>query len=187
MQLLVALGNPGARYALNRHNVGWLWLDSLISSFGTTASKKQKFQSECFDMEVAGEKLLAIKPQTFMNRSGEAVQAAMQFYKIMPEQVHVMHDDIDLAFLKIKTKQGGGHAGHNGLRSIDDHIGSNYHRVRIGVGRPAGADDVRDFVLHDFTREEQTALNELLPKMTDLFPEYLAHGGNDFTSKLYQP
>src|SRR6188768_3638261 len=135
MLLLVGLGNPGPRYAYNRHNVGFMALELIRKRYGFSASRN-RFEGETSEGTVGGEKVLALKPMTFMNESGRAVGQAASFYKISPEDVIVMHDEIDLAPGKVRAKRGGGHAGHNGLRSITQHIGAEFRRVRLGVGHP---------------------------------------------------
>ena len=149
MKLIVGLGNPGKKYELNRHNIGFLAVDYLIDEF--KASKiSSKFKGELFK---AGEYLF-LKPNTFMNLSGESVVLVKDFYKIDNEDIIVIHDDIDLKVGALKFKRGGSSGGHNGLKSIDQYIGNDYYRVRIGVGRPERKDEVVKYVLSDFSKEE---------------------------------
>jgi peptidyl-tRNA hydrolase, PTH1 family len=139
MRLVVGLGNPGARYARNRHNIGFMAVDAIARRYGIGAFRN-RFKGELAEGAIDGERRLLLKPQTFMNASGEAVLAVMSFYKIAPEDIVVIHDEIDLREAKLRVKRGGGNAGHNGLRSIDALIGPDYWRVRIGIGRQgAGA------------------------------------------------
>jgi len=149
MKLIVGLGNPGKKYEFNRHNIGFLAVDYLIDEF--KASKiSSKFKGELFK---AGEYLF-LKPNTFMNLSGESVVLVKDFYKIDNEDIIVIHDDIDLKVGALKFKRGGSSGGHNGLKSIDQYIGNDYYRVRIGVGRPERKDEVVKYVLSDFSKEE---------------------------------
>jgi PTH1 family peptidyl-tRNA hydrolase len=134
MKLFVGLGNPGSSYARNRHNIGFMAMDRIASDHGF-GPWKSKFQGEVTEGRLGSDKVLLLKPGTFMNRSGQSVQAAMQFYKLEPSDVVVFHDELDLAPGKCRVKQGGGHAGHNGLRSIHGHIGEAYGRVRLGIGK----------------------------------------------------
>ena len=135
MKLFVGLGNPGAKYAGNRHNVGFMALDQIAGNHGF-GPWRSKFNAEMSEGRLGSEKVVLLKPMTFMNRSGQAVGEAMRFFKLESTDVTVFHDELDLAPGKCRVKNGGGHAGHNGLRSIHDHIGPHYARVRIGIGHP---------------------------------------------------
>lgn len=161
MKLFVGLGNPGKKYANNRHNVGFMALDEIagLPSFG---SWRTKFQGQVCEGNLANEKVVLLKPETFMNLSGQSVGEAARFYKTPVCDVVVFHDEIDLVPGKCRVKQGGGHAGHNGLRSIHQHIGPDYVRVRIGVGHPGNKEQVPAYVLHDFSKADQTWLEPLL-------------------------
>lgn len=177
MYLIVGLGNPGAEYAATRHNIGFMAIDQ-IASGGNFSSK---FQSEVMSVTLAGEKCILLKPQTFMNLSGKAVQAAMAFYKIPPAQLVVLHDELDLPLGKIRIKLGGGANGHNGLKDIDQMIGPNYWRIRLGIGHPGMKEQVHGHVLGRFTAEERTeadkvnqAVAEHLPLFWQKSPEMLA-------------
>ncbi len=161
MKLLVGLGNPGAKYARNRHNVGFMALDRIAADHGFTPWRG-KFDGQVAEGRLGGDKVIALKPETFMNLSGNAVAKALRFYKLDAPDVIVFHDEIDLAPGKIRVKDGGGHAGHNGLRSIHQHIGPHYSRVRIGVGHPGHKDRVAGYVLHDFSRADDDWLEPLL-------------------------
>lgn len=174
MKLFVGLGNPGAKYAQNRHNIGFMAMDQIASDHGF-APWKSKFQGEATEGRLGDEKVLLLKPGTFMNRSGQSVQAAMQFYKLAPADVTVFHDELDLAPGKCRVKQGGGHAGHNGLRSIHGHIGEAYGRVRLGIGHPGHKDAVAGYVLHDFPKADADWLDDLLRGIADGAP-HLAEG-----------
>ena len=166
LTLLVGLGNPGAEYAGNRHNVGFMALEAIAKRHGF-ANPKKRFQGITAEGRIAGRKVLGLKPLTYMNRSGDAVAAAAQFYKVAPADVIVLYDEIDLAPAKIRVKQGGGAAGHNGIRSIDQAIGPDFWRVRIGVGHPGHKDLVHGHVLHDFAKADREWLEPLLDAIAD--------------------
>jgi len=155
MLLIVGLGNPGTAYENTRHNIGFKVIDKLVSDFGARDISKNSFYGELFKSS----DMLLLKPMTFMNLSGKSLQAVKNFYKIELEDIVVIHDDIDLPFSALRFKNGGGHGGHNGLRSIDGMIGKDYTRVRMGVGKPAYKSQVADYVLHDFSDEEKKLLD----------------------------
>jgi len=154
MLLIVGLGNPGTPYENTRHNIGFKVIDKLVSDFGAHEISKNTFKGELFKAS----NLLFLKPTTFMNLSGESLQAVKNFYKIELEDIIVIHDDIDLPFSALRFKKGGGHGGHNGLRSIDAMIGKEYTRVRMGVDKPAHKSQVANYVLADFSKEESALL-----------------------------
>ena len=154
MLLIVGLGNPGTQYENTRHNIGFKVIDTLVADFGARDVSKSSFQGKLFKTS----NILFLKPTTFMNLSGQSVQAVKNFYKIELEDIVVVHDDIDLPFSALRFKNGGGHGGHNGLRSIDAMIGKEYNRVRMGVGKPVHKSQVADYVLHDFSEEENKIL-----------------------------
>lgn len=174
MRLFVGLGNPGAKYAHNRHNIGFVALDRIASDHGF-APWRRKFQGQVCEGKLGGEKVILLKPETFMNLSGQSVGEAMRFYKLTPDDVMVFHDELDLAPRKIRVKQGGGHAGHNGLRSLHQHIGDTYGRVRIGIGHPGHKDRVSGYVLHDFARSDAEWIDDLMRGIED-GAAYLAGG-----------
>jgi peptidyl-tRNA hydrolase, PTH1 family len=153
MLLFAGLGNPGSRYSGNRHNIGFLAVDA-ISRRHRFSPWRRRFQGETAEGEIAGEKILLLKPETFMNESGHAVLAAQNFYKIPLGDVVVFHDELDLAPAKVRVKTGGGNAGHNGLRSISTMSGNDYMRVRLGIGHPGDKNLVHHYVLSDFFKEE---------------------------------
>ncbi|MEK9725316.1 MAG: aminoacyl-tRNA hydrolase, partial [Rhodospirillaceae bacterium] len=161
MLLVVGLGNPGAEYANNRHNVGFMAVDEIVRRHSFSAYRA-KFQGDLAEGTLAGEKVLALKPMTYMNDSGRSVRAALDFYKIPPADVIVIHDEIDLAGGKVRVKRGGGHAGHNGLRSISAHIGPDYARVRLGVGHPGDKAKVAGHVLKDFAKSERDWVDRMV-------------------------
>lgn len=166
MKLFVGLGNPGAQYAQNRHNIGFMALDRIAEDHGFSPWKA-RFQAQVSEGRLGGDKLVLLKPQTFMNLSGQAVGEAMRYLKLSPADVVVFHDELDLAPGKLRLKEGGGHAGHNGLRSIHQHIGEAYHRVRLGIGHPGHKDRVAGYVLHDFAKADEEWLDDLLRGISD--------------------
>ncbi len=185
MLLWVGLGNPGEKYAKNRHNIGFMALDQIARDHGFSPWRK-KFQGQISEGRLGSEKVALLKPETFMNLSGQSVSESMRFYKLTPADVTVFHDELDLAPGKCRVKQGGGHAGHNGLRSIHQHIGDSYARVRLGIGHPGHKDRVAGYVLHDFTRADQDWLDDLLRGIGDGAP-YLAQGdGGKFSNAIAQ-
>lgn len=177
MKLFVGLGNPGAKYAKNRHNIGFMALNQIGSDFGVL-SWKSKFSAEVHVVDLVGVKTLLMKPQTFMNLSGQSVGEAARFHKIDPKDIYVFHDELDLAPSKLRVKFGGGHAGHNGLRSIHQHIGPDYHRVRMGIGHPGHKDAVPNYVLQDFSKSDQDWLDWIISGIGRASP-LLAEGSHD--------
>lgn len=174
MKLFVGLGNPGEKYARNRHNIGFMAVDRIaeVHRFGPW---KKKFKGYAADGEIGGEKVLLLKPETFMNESGQSVGDAARFLKIAEGDVVVFHDELDLLPGRIKAKTGGGNAGHNGLRSISAHLGNETLRVRLGIGHPGAKDAVAHFVLSDFSKADQTWLPDLLDAIASAAP-HLARG-----------
>lgn len=183
MKLIVGLGNPGPKYAGHRHNIGFLALDRIAADHGFTAWK-DKHQGSISEGRFGSDRAILLKPLTFMNNSGQSVQAAMRFYKLEPEDVIVLHDEIDLAPGKVKHKVGGGHAGHNGLRSIHAHIGPEYARVRLGVGHPGHKDRVPGYVLHDFAKADQDWLDDVLRGVSDGAPFLTATEAAKFSNAV---
>lgn len=161
MQLWVGLGNPGGQYALHRHNVGFMAVDTIAEVHGFAPPQK-KFQGWLQEGRIGTEKILLLKPATFMNESGRAVSEALRFYKLDMADLTVFHDELDLAPMKVKVRRGGGLAGHNGLRSIDQHLGPDFRRVRIGIGHPGHKDRVTGHVLGNYAKNEMDALADML-------------------------
>jgi PTH1 family peptidyl-tRNA hydrolase len=166
MKVFAGLGNPGDKYAGNRHNIGFMAVDRIADDHGF-GPWRQKFQALVSEGRLGDEKIVLLKPQTFMNLSGQSVGEALKFYKLEPTDLTVFHDEIDLAPGKIRLKSGGGHAGHNGLRSIHSHIGPHYDRVRLGVGHPGHKDAVPGYVLRDFPKADQEWLDDLMRGISD--------------------
>ncbi|MEK7819746.1 MAG: aminoacyl-tRNA hydrolase [Pseudomonadota bacterium] len=184
MRLIVGLGNPGPEYARNRHNVGFMAADAIVRRH-RFSPWRAKFAGEIAEGELAGERVLVLKPMTYMNDSGSSAAAAARFFKVPVGDVIVLHDEIDLAPGKVRIKKGGGHAGHNGLRSIDDHMGSDFLRVRIGVGHPGDPDRVADYVLSDFSKAERDEWVEtLIEALAEQSPLLLRGDESGFMSKI---
>lgn len=186
MILIVGLGNPGAEYAETRHNVGFMAVDYIADKY-RFSSFKVKFDGLVAEGTIEGEKVLLLKPQTFMNLSGNSVVKAALFYKILPQNIIVIHDDMDLQPGQIKAKTGGGTGGHNGLKSIDSHITPNYHRVRIGVGHPQGrGDEVVNHVLSRFSKSDRKILDEDIATIAENITVLIHNGMAAFTNQLGQ-
>ena len=183
MKLFVGLGNPGENYCKNRHNIGFMAIDAIINRYGGSSWKK-KFQGLVTEVTLNREKLIFLKPSTFMNLSGQSVSEASRFYKLPSSEICVFHDELDLPFMKIKTKIGGGHAGHNGLRSIQQHLGPDYFRVRIGVGHPGDKSKVASYVLNNFPKNNEAELKFLLDAVADGFPHLLEANKEKFLNKV---
>ncbi len=185
MKLFVGLGNPGAQYAFNRHNVGFMALDVMAAAHGFAAWRK-RFQGLTSEGRLGGEQVMLLKPQTFMNESGRSAGEAARFYKLPVSDIVVFHDELDLAPGKVRVKIGGGVAGHNGLRSLTAHLGNEYMRVRIGIGHPGHRERVVGHVLRDFAKADMDWLEPVLFAMSDAAP-FLAKGQKDrFQTKVAQ-
>jgi len=185
MRLFAGLGNPGAKYARNRHNIGFMALDRIAADHGF-APWKAKFRGQLCEGKLGTEKVVLLKPETYMNLSGQSVGEAMRFYKLAPDDVTVFHDELDLAPGKCRLKQGGGHAGHNGLRSIHQHIGPDYARVRLGIGHPGRKELVAQYVLHDFAKADEDWLDDLLRGISDGAPALAEGDGPRFLNAVAQ-
>ena len=189
MILLVGLGNPGEKYARHRHNVGFLAVDAIGDSHGFGPTRN-KFNAEIRDGYLSGpngrEKTILLKPLTYMNESGQAVGEALRFYKLEPSDVIVFYDELDLAPGKLRVKIGGGAAGHNGIRSIDAHIGNDFHRVRIGIGHPGDKAKVTTHVLGNFSKADQAWLNPMLEAIGKAAPFLAYEDNNRFPTAVAQ-
>lgn len=183
MKIFAGLGNPGPNYKGNRHNIGFMAIDAIHRKlpFGPWS---KKFKAEISEGEIDGEKILLMKPQTFMNLSGESVGEAMRFYKLTPADITVFHDELDLPAAKVRVKTGGGHGGHNGLKSMDAHCGRDYRRVRLGIGHPGAKELVHNHVLGDFAKVDQTWLDPLLDDIALNAGLLLKGDGSQFMNKL---
>lgn len=183
MFLIVGLGNPGKEYENTRHNIGFMCVDALAQKYKFNTFKN-KFDGEIAQGEIAQEKVYLLKPHTFMNLSGNSVVKAAAFYKILPQNIIVIHDDMDLPIGKIKAKIGGGSGGHNGIKSIDAAITPNYNRIRIGIGRPQ--DEAVDFVLSSFSKADQKILQDKINLICQTIEILLTKGLNEYSSYLGQ-
>lgn len=183
MKLIIGLGNPGAKHADNRHNIGFMAVDAIFRHHGLS-SWRVKFSAELAEGKVGNEKTILFKPQTFMNLSGQAVGEAMRFYKLNPEDLIVFYDELDLAPGKIRIKRGGGHGGHNGIKSLDAHCGKDYKRVRLGIGHPGHKDKVNAHVLGDFAKADQVWLEPLLDRIGEHIGLLVAGNDSSFMNKI---
>lgn len=183
MMLVVGLGNPGSQYLMNRHNVGYMVLDVLMEDHGFSGPKRREhaFVSEGL---IGGQKVLALKPLTFMNASGQAVASIARFYKIPLDDIIVVHDDLDLMPGKIRVRKNGGAGGHNGLRSIDATLGKDYWRLKVGIGHPGDRDRVTPYVLGNFSKAEQEDLIPLLGIISDEFPLLIEKQHEQFANNV---
>jgi len=185
MLLLVGLGNPGQEYAGNRHNIGAMAVDEIVRRHGfSTPRTRSRPQGVFSEGIIDGVKVTTLKPLTYMNDSGKAVGDAMRYWRLETQEIFVLHDELDLAPAKVRAKLGGGHAGHNGLRSIDSHIGKDYWRVRLGVGHPGDKERVTGHVLRDFSKADKQWLDKTLDAVADAIPLLLTGDGAGFTSRV---
>jgi PTH1 family peptidyl-tRNA hydrolase len=185
VKLVVGLGNPGAEYARTRHNAGFWYVDELARSAGGNWRRESRFQCELARASVAGQELWLLKPQTFMNKSGAAVQAVASFYRIAPGEILVAHDEIDLPPGVVRLKEGGGHGGHNGVRDVIAQLGADFWRLRIGVGHPGSKDRVIDAVLDRATADEQALIDAALVRAHAALPELLRDGAQKAMHRLH--
>jgi PTH1 family peptidyl-tRNA hydrolase len=183
MLLLIGLGNPGPRYAGNRHNIGFMAVDEIHRAH-RGQPWRSRFHAECAEVTLQGRKALLMKPQTFMNESGLAARAAMDFYKLSLDQLYVFHDELDLPPAKIRVKKGGGNAGHNGLRSISAHCGNDYTRIRLGIGHPGDKALVHAYVLNDFAKAEGVWVTDFCAAIAAEAPA-LGEDDNRFASRIH--
>lgn len=184
MLLIVGLGNPGSKYAGNRHNIGFMAVDEIVRRHSFSPWRK-KFQSDVSEGFMGAEKLLIMKPQTFMNESGRAVGEAARFHNIDPSQIIVFYDELDLEAGKVRVKLGGGAAGHNGIRSMIAHGGPHFIRVRLGIGHPGDKAQVHNHVLSDFAKSDKPWLELLLEAVATHFPLLVAGEESNFQSKVH--
>ncbi|MTI43622.1 peptidyl-tRNA hydrolase [Roseibium hamelinense] len=184
MRLIVGLGNPGAKYERNRHNIGFLAVDEIHRQSSSFAPWRARFQGQVSEGLLGSEKVLLLKPSTFMNESGRAVGEAIRFYKLQPDDVVVIYDELDLPPAKFRMKKGGGHGGHNGLRSITAHIGENYRRLRLGIGHPGEKRLVSNYVLGDFAKADREWLEPLLDEIARHADLLAAGKDSQFSNKL---
>ncbi len=179
MWLFVGLGNPGKEYAKNRHNVGFMVMDALVDDF------KAKHKAEYAEIRLADKKVGILKPQTYMNESGQSVGAAASYYKMTPGQIVVFHDELDLKPGEVRVKKGGGNAGHNGLKSIQAHLGTaDFWRVRIGIGHPGDRDKVSDYVLSDFSKAEVQQFEDVVYQLAKHADVIISEGAEAYGAKV---
>lgn len=183
MKILVGLGNPGDKYEQNRHNVGFMAVEAIAENH-SGGPWKRRFQGFASEADIGRERCLLLKPSTFMNESGRSVGEALRFYKISPADVIVFHDELDLEPGRVRVKFGGGHAGHNGLKSLSAHIGNDYHRVRIGIGHPGSREAVVSYVLHDFSKKDREWLEPLLHAIARGAPHLLTGQDAKFLNEV---
>jgi len=183
--LFVGLGNPGEKHKNNRHNVGFMALDCL-SAFHKFGRSRTKFLGRTAMGSLDDRKLISFKPQTFMNESGRAVREASNFYKIGPERIIVFHDELDLPFGQVRVKKGGGHAGHNGLKSIDENIGIDYFRIRIGISHPGEKEKVTGHVLGDLSKEDAETLQKILTSIAENISTLIEGDEKKFQKNILQ-
>ena len=183
MIVICGLGNPGRKYTDARHNVGFTFLDKIKVKYKFNIFKKSK-SAEVFSGKIKRKKCYLLKPLTYMNLSGTPIASFLQYYKIPIKNLTVVHDDLDLSPGKVRVKAGGGSAGHNGLRSLDSHIGREYRRIRIGIGHPVDNTEVSDFVLSDFAKDDRSWLDKLIPALVEAIPFVLRGDGAGFTNKV---
>jgi peptidyl-tRNA hydrolase, PTH1 family len=182
--LVVGLGNPGAKYAGNRHNIGFMAVDEIVRRHNFSSWRK-KFKGEISEGSIGAEKLVMLKPLTFMNESGQSVGEAMRFLNLEPDRVIVVYDELDLGPGKMRVKRGGGAAGHNGIRSISSHISPHYTRVRLGIGHPGDKNLVHPHVLSDFAKSDRLWVLELITAVADYFPLLIDGQEANFQSKVH--
>ena len=183
MLVLVGLGNPEAKYKLNRHNVGFMAIDSIVANY-KLAPYKTKFQSQIITKKINDTPIIFSKPQTFMNLSGKSIGNILNFYKLKCENVIVIHDDLDLNLGTVKTKIGGSSGGHNGLKSLDSIIGKNYRRLRIGIGHPGDKTLVNNYVLGDFSKSENVIINILIKNISSNFDKIITKKEDNLSQLL---
>lgn len=184
MWLLVGLGNPGDKYKNNRHNIGFMVLDAIAQEYGLPPWRA-KFQSEMAEGRIGEHKVLLLKPQTYMNESGQAIGKASKFYKVDPKRIVIFHDELDLQPGKVRMKTGGGAAGHNGLKSAQAHLGTpDFVRIRLGIGHPGDKDAVSGYVLSDFAKSEQGWLERMIPSAAQHISLLLDGRGDDYMTRI---
>jgi PTH1 family peptidyl-tRNA hydrolase len=183
IMLIIGLGNPDSEYTDTRHNAGFMALDAIAGKLGLTFQDNSKFEGQIASTQFEGQKIFLLKPNTFMNLSGRSVSKIKNYYKIELSDIVVIHDEIDIDCGKIKHKIGGGSAGHNGIKSIDSNIGKDYHRIRIGIGRPEHKDEVSDYVLKNFAKSERVIIEESITEITQNIKLIIQANWDEFKKK----
>jgi len=184
MLLLVGLGNPGSKYSNNRHNIGFMVVDEIIRRHGFGPARR-KFQGEIYEGRIGGEKVLILKPHTFMNESGRSVGEAAQFYKLAPEDIVIIHDELDLEAGKFRMKAGGGTAGNNGLKSLVRHLGPDFRRMRIGIGHPGDRGAVHSHVLKDFSKLDREWVEPMIAAIAENIDLLVTKSDATFANKVH--
>ena len=185
MKLIVGLGNPGNKYIGNRHNIGFRAIDQLQQDYNFPMKYRKKFNGEYVKGKIGAEDMILLKPQTYMNNSGVSVGEFARFFKIIPADIIVIHDELDLSVSTLRVKVGGGAGGHNGLKSIDSNIGKNYIRIRVGVDKPVHKDQVSNYVLSDFAKIELEVIeNTMLPLISEYIDYILTDNYDNFMNKI---
>jgi PTH1 family peptidyl-tRNA hydrolase len=185
IKMVVGLGNPGAEHEQDRHNVGFWFVDELALRHNGNFKPERKFDGDCCRISIGGNELWLLKPSTYMNRSGLAVTRLAAYYKIDPQEILVVHDELDLDVGVARIKRGGGHGGHNGLRSVISHIGQEFYRLRLGIGRPGDKNDVIDFVLSRPALKEHDMLTKAVSDSADVMPLWLGEGDERAMHQLH--
>jgi PTH1 family peptidyl-tRNA hydrolase len=185
IQLVVGLGNPGAEHELDRHNAGFWFVDLLAESYATRFKEERKFNGDMCRIRIGSNELRLLKPMTYMNRSGHSIQAVCSYFKIAPAQVMVVHDELDLAPGVARLKRGGGHGGHNGLRSVVAQIGRDFFRLRLGIGHPGNRDMVINYVLSRPGADEEASIREAVTDAVEVMPILLGHGDERAMTRLH--
>ena len=184
MMLIVGLGNPGVEYSQTRHNIGFMILDAISAKYRATFNLASKFKADIAQMQTGDQKIILVKPNTYMNLSGQSVSLIKNYYKIDLSDIVVIHDDLDLKFAEVKIKHGGSAAGHRGLISIDGNIGKEYSRVRVGIGRPENGEDVSDYVLSNFYKVNVDILSEMIVDFANNIDLLVSKSYEDFVHKF---
>lgn len=186
MKCIIGLGNPGKKYATTRHNIGFMLIDEIKKRFSLD-QEKQKFSCAYTMQQIAGEKVLLVKPQTFMNLSGEGVRPLLDYYGVTPEETVVAYDDLDLPVGKIRLREKGGHGGHNGIKSLITHLGTkDFKRIRMGIGRPADQTPIVNYVLQSFSKAEVAEISSVIEKAADACEMWLDNPFTDVMNKYNQ-
>ncbi len=185
VQLIVGLGNPGGEHELDRHNAGFWFVDLLAGSCGARFKEERKFNGELCRIVIGSNEVRLLKPMTYMNRSGQAIQAVCSYFKITPAEVLVVHDELDLPPGTARLKKGGGHGGHNGLRSVVSQIGRDFFRLRLGIGHPGNRDMVIDYVLSRPTADEESAIRQSITDAVEVMPILIGHGDERAMTQLH--
>jgi len=185
IKLVAGLGNPGSQYAATRHNVGYWLIDELVRKYSAHFKRESKFKGEVAKIYVAGHDVWLLKPDTFMNLSGQSVSALARFYKIQPEEVLVIHDELDLDPGVVRLKSGGGHGGHNGLRDVSEKMGKSYQRIRLGVGHPGNKNQVSDYVLKKPSQDDRISIERAIDDALDVFELIVAGDSQKAMNELH--